>query len=109
MLAYIVLTEDFYGGEDDINIFTNKEDAEIYAGIMSEQRKCAVIERPLPSDNAIIYLVVTEAWFGGETFDGQDKIQVFKTEEEAEDYQYIINDHGETDTLVLTKYIMVTE
>lgn len=95
MSAFIVVTENYYGGESMIKVFREQNQADTYAECIYLNGDRVILEVELPANVKKVFITVTEEWYGG-----GEKIKLFETREEAEKYGEVIS-NGELDTLSL--------
>lgn len=100
MSAFIVATEDFYGGGSQIKVFRSWENADSFAQSIA-QKDTIIIESRLPADTKMAFVVVTEEWYGG----GINKVRAFSVRDEAERYSREVGINGQLDTAVFEKII----
>jgi hypothetical protein len=103
MFAFVVITEDYYGGENNLKVFKQKINAQQFADTITNDLERFIFETALPtiSNSNKVFVTVTEEWFGG----GIDKIRLFQTQEEAEQYGLSINENGNLDTIALERLV----
>ena len=101
MSAFVVITENCYGGEDILKVFRQKSDADRFAETISNNTDRIVFETALPINSDKVFVTVTEEYYGG----GSDKIRLFKTREEAKVYGESVNDNGKLDTVALERVV----
>lgn len=99
MATFVLITEEYYGGEDRLKVFRKKSDAERFADTISDDIDRVVFETTLPINVNTVFVTVTEESYGG----GPNKIKLFSIREEAENYGQSIN--GELDTVVLERVV----
>lgn len=98
MSVFVVVTESYYGGEDEVMVFNRWEKAEKYVQTLNED--AIVIEAKYPTDREVIYITVTEENYGG----GDEKIKIFSSLHQAEEYVNNIHD-SKYDVLILERFI----
>lgn len=72
---FVVVTEDWYGGEDKVQVFKDKLEAENYSCSGSED----IIILDFPEQSGRIYIRVTEEYYGGD-------VKVFTSKEKAREF-----------------------
>lgn len=101
MSAFVVITEDWYGGDHKIKVFRKRSDAENYANTLPNDTDRIVFETPFPKDTNTSFVLVTEEWYGG----GSNKIKLFRTNEEAKRYGESVNENGRLEAIVLERTV----
>ena len=101
MSAFVVITEDYYGGEDNLRVFRQESRAKAFAETISNDTDRIIFETSLPGNSNKVFVAVTEEYYGG----GTGKIKLFTTREEAEKYGGSINDNMKLDTMALERIV----
>ena len=99
--VFTVITEQRYGGDDNVKVYRNRSDAEYYANILTGF-DATILETPNVVDN-IVYIVVTENYYG--SFDTSDA-QTFSHYDDAIKYVNIIDSKTDIDTTILQRDVM---
>lgn len=97
--VFVVLTEEYYGGEHLIRAFTHLQGAEEYTNTIPDTLDIIVVDAVVPSvpDTNTLFVVVTEEYYGG----GSDKVKVFTSKHDADAYAEQVGAQYNLDTLVL--------
>ena len=97
MLLFIVVSEDWYGDVDYIEVFTNEAAANEYIQTRDGKKDWIIITKKCPQVTSV-FVIVSEAWYGG-----GENIQVFTSREQA-DY-YLESVSSNEDHIILEKTI----
>ena len=98
--VFVVLTEQYYGGEHLIRVFKHSQEAQQYTNTIPDSLDVLVLDTFVSSvpDNNTLFVVVTEEYYGG----GSDNVKVFTSKHDADTYADTVGSLHNLDTLVLT-------
>lgn len=98
--VFVVVSEDYYGSQDFVNIYLYEKDAEDYADFIGtiKNKDFIVVEKQLDKMCDVCYIVLSERWYGS-----TDLCRVFASKYDANIYSEIVANEHNLDVIVLKK------
>lgn len=97
-MIYITVSEDYYGGLHDINVYRNLNSAKKYIQCRNDHKDWKIVS----IDNVVndtILLLLCEDYYGG------DNIKAFTSSIEADEYRKTLDD--DKDYIILSRSILI--